>query len=416
MENPQQFEVPKDFDLPEELITPAPRPLPEHVTSDLKHLKLFIQICLFIGALCCFGLARTMWINRLALYFLPLAYLDWIGIGLIIIQLGHLLLSRNMPHRLTLFQNGIPAPARIEKLEKRPGMTLNGMPTQYAYNAIITIRVPGSPETDVLEVQSQILPDKNSCICTYKVGDYVSALCRPMEHGVNVNLYGFLNISKTEGVIKKDEKKKTTFKEIVIVISLLLLLPGLFFIIFGCSYAYNNYSPLNFQFSLVWPAFAIGAVIGLAVMVWWLVSSRRKKRAFDAANRAAVEKGEATEYFTDFWHGSGFDKLLLIIIMGVGIPLMCSLVTYCGAITLNAWLDDSEAQVEIVDIDKLVMKTHAYMFREYVIEYHFPGDKKKRSFTTSPFHIAAFGNSKGGAVAVHSGALGWKWIKKIAPL
>ena len=166
----------------------------------------------------------------------------------------------------------------------------------------------------------------------------------------------------------------------------------------------------------MWPAFAIGAVIGLAAMVWWLVSSRRKKRAFDAANRAAAEKGEATEYFTDFWQVSGLDKLLRLIIIGVGVPLMCSMVSYCGAITLNACLDDSEAQVEIVDIDKLVMKTHAYMFREYVIEYHFPNDKKKRSFTTSPFHIAGFSNSKGGAVAIHRGAFGWKWIKKIAPL
>ena len=67
-------------------------------------------------------------------------------------------------------------------------------------------------------------------------------------------------------------------------------------------------------------------------------------------------------------------------------------------------LDKSEARVEVVDIDRTYMQTHAIIFRQYIIEYHFPGKSKKHKFLASYPHLTYFIERKGAIIAVHKGA------------
>ena len=77
-----QFAVPDDFDFPDALIHPVPRPLPAEILHE-RHLKqLFLQVVLGVIAVSCFGLSRVGWIQYMSLYFLPLAWLDWMHLPL----------------------------------------------------------------------------------------------------------------------------------------------------------------------------------------------------------------------------------------------------------------------------------------------------------------------------------------------
>lgn len=408
--------VPEDFDLPDALIHPVPRPLPDNILHE-RHLKqLLLQIILGIIAVGCFVFSRLDWIQYMSLYFLPLAWLDWIGGGLLLIQFIALLRRNTLPVHLKAFRDGTAVPAIINDLVKKPEIVINGVPSQYAYFANVSLRLPGEPDSDNYVIKSIQLPNPDEYNCNYRVGDWVPALCMPVKGGYYINLYGFIGVDKNAGVIKLDKDKKLSVRNILKLSLLLMLLPGFFFVLFWNIYAMGRYSPLEMNFSDAWPALAVGAVAGLFFTFIWLLYSVRKAKMVKIANAEAVKNGESEEVYHDFWIGKGGSSWFIRIIVFVGLPLLSAVIIYCWAISLNALFDRSEARIEVVDIDRTYMETHAMVFRQYIIEYHFPGKSKKHKFLASYPHIAYFIDGKGAIVAVHKGAFGWPWVKKIAPL
>lgn len=408
--------VPDDFDLPDLLVHPVPRPLPEKVMRKRHMSQITIQVCMGISAIACILLSRWGLVQYMSLYFLPLAWLDWIGGALLVIQFIMLLCRNLLPPHLQAFRDGIAVPAVINDLVKQPEMIVNGVPSRISYFANISLIMPGHSEANTVNVQSFPLHSPDDYDCTYHVGDWIPALCNPTSGGYNVNIYGFVGVDDNVGVVKRNKSEKVSWKALVKVVLLLPLIPVLFFLLFWNVYAYEHYSPLNVGFADVWPALALGAGLGFAGMTGWLIYSLRQHQRVRKKNAIAAANGKPVENSGNFWTGGGSNRRFMRIIMFFGAPFISALIVYCWAITLNAMLDDSEARVEIVDIDSTVMVTHTMIFRQYVIKYHFPGKKKIRSFHTSYGNLRYFVDRKGAIVAVHKGAFGWPWIKKMAPL
>jgi hypothetical protein len=104
------------------------------------------------------------------------------------------------------------------------------------------------------------------------------------------------------------------------------------------------------------------------------------------------------------------------LIAVAGAILLGGLTMLCWWFTANAWLDNSPATFRPVMITGMVQVTHNLILREYKVEYHFlGGDTKKRDYLSTPSEMARLtGNI---AVAeVHSGRLGWPWVKAILPV
>ena len=233
--------VPDDFDFPDALIHPVPRPLPGNILHE-RHLKqLLFQIVLGIIAVSCFVLSRVGWIQYMSLYFLPLAWLDWIGGALLLILIVALLCRNVLPVHLKVFRNGTAVPAVINELVKKPEVIINGVPSKYAYFANVSLRLPGEPEPSSFIVKSIQLPDPNQYECTYRVGDWVPALCMPVKGGYYINLYGFIGVDENTGVIKSRREKEFSIKDILKLLLLLPLLPGFFLVIFWNIYAIGRF-------------------------------------------------------------------------------------------------------------------------------------------------------------------------------
>ena len=96
------------------------------------------------------------------------------------------------------------------------------------------------------------------------------------------------------------------------------------------------------------------------------------------------------------------------ILLGSGIVL-------CWCFTANALLDNSKPEFRPVEIVEFWSTTHSFLFREYEIEYRFPGEQKTRKLLSTPARMSQF-RFKAGVAEVHAGRFGWSWVKDVTPL
>jgi hypothetical protein len=60
----------------------------------------------------------------------------------------------------------------------------------------------------------------------------------------------------------------------------------------------------------------------------------------------------------------------------------------------------------------MTMTTHAFVFREYAIEFRLVGSKETSMLLTTPEHLASLGG--GPLVArVRDGRFGWRWVETV---
>jgi hypothetical protein len=60
------------------------------------------------------------------------------------------------------------------------------------------------------------------------------------------------------------------------------------------------------------------------------------------------------------------------------------------------------------------MTTHAFIFREYELEYSLAGSDEKLTLLTTPSHLDRFETACAEAV-VRDGRLGWPWVESVEP-
>ena len=412
------FDPPDDYPLEDELRGEPPRPLPAELERGRYAVRQRrgVSILLLTAAACTtFGLLPV--VKEWGLYFLPLAYLDWIGIGIGVLGAGALVgrLARRGPYRYA--REGVPLVARIVGLELRPTVIVETRPTTYRFFATIVYRDPETGEPRVAETTSNDVSadEKDRLTTTYRVGDYATAVYLPGDPKRSLRLYGFLDLKPGLGLVRRDAAPEGGLLQTALLVAAVF---GIFGVLGWNVYAYGKYAPLELSARQAAPPLVAGAVVLGGGVLWSLAREQRRGRARLAErNAAALARGEAVEQPAAAkagWFGAHGVVMGLILIAGA--LLLGGLTVLCWCYTANALLDSSPPRFRPVQIDRMVQVTHKAIFREYKIEYHFlDGAGAKREYLSTPAEMARFPTDF--AVAeIHSGRFGWPWVKALHPI
>jgi hypothetical protein len=229
------------------------------------------------------------------LYFLPLQYLLWIGVGCLFISALQLVsyLWSGGPYRYV--KEGVPLIVRINDLALRVKTIVNGQPQTHQFVARIEYQDPETGELVVADTPSNDISSafKESLTTSYIVGDYATAVYLPSNPAKTLRLYGFLDLHPDLGVVRRDVKSDGGLVQIVLLVCLLF---GFFGALFWNVYAYSRYAPVEMSFSQHAMPFGIGGVLlGVPLIAFLIKYSIREERKRRARNKEALARGEPVE-------------------------------------------------------------------------------------------------------------------------
>lgn len=415
------FRPPAGFAFEEELLGEPPRPRLALLKRG-RHAQAQRSVItgLVVAGLLCWVLGLLPIVQTWGLYFLPFAYLSWIGLGILVLTVGAFLKHRfgRGPYRYV--EEGVPVVARILFMELRPTAIVNAQTTTYRYFALIETINPDSNVPRLSEVSSNDLQGgaKDRLSTSYRVGDYATAVYLPHDPEKTLRLYGFLDLRPNLGLVPagpalESEAKSGPLKALVVVVSVV----GILGILFWNIYAMGRYQAIELSAAQVAPPIAAGALIlggGLAILLALGVARTRRDRA--ERNERAAALGQPIEAEPAGKRGSfGEHGWFLGLIIIAGCFLMGGLTVFCWCLTVNALLDTSPAKRRPARIVNMVSVTHRGIFREYKVEYQFLDTPGKHDFLSSPAHMARF-HAPIAVAEVHDGRLGWPWVKELVPL
>jgi hypothetical protein len=405
------FTPPARYDFEPELHGPAPRPLPDALSRGPHPaqrrrgaigLAMFGGFCLLVSGI---PLVRTA-----GLYFLPLAWASWIGIGslaLAAVSWADLSLRAG---RARWVRDGSPLVAQVLELVKAPSAIVNGNPAQGRFTATVAFEHPETAAAAVAHLQSDDFSwdAREQYDTPFRVGDYVTALFFPGQFDKSLRLYAFLGL-RAEHELRRDRAKPSSPW---VVVALLFGLATLFTGLVGGCIAYGLYEPIDFDYGRAAVPIAVGAIgLGGALLAALWLMHRAQVRKSAEYNRRAIESGAAIELTTPFL-GSGAHGWIVGTAVVLGAPLVGGVLTLCWLFFANAWLDESEPSSEPARIENLVMTTHGLVFREYQIEYELSASGARGKLLSTPEHMATLASPDAVAL-VRAGALGWPWVESI---
>lgn len=418
-DDPGPFRPPADYRFEDELQGPAPRPRPD-ILKRGRHAqkqRTTAWALLTVGAILA-ALGPTPAVQTMGLYFLPFAYLTWIGLALL--GFGGVALVLNAvgrgPYRYV--EEGVPVVARVLSLRLVPSAFHEGQATRYRFDSTIEYPDPetGEPRTAEAPSSDFLADSRHGLTTSFRVGDYATAVYLPHDPAKTLKLYGFLDLRPELGLVRRDADAPASspIKALLTIVAAI----GIFAALIWNLYAFGRFNPIRVEKAPAMIVGSIGAVVLGGAMLGSLranqVTARRKR---EARNAEALARGEAVEPDNTVRRGPfGDHGPVVTIILVLGSFLLGGLTFYCWAITANAWLDGSPATTRPVAIDELVQVTHKALFREYKIKYHFVDDPAtKHEFLSTPSHM----DTLDGPLAlaeVHAGRFGWPWVKQIRPL
>ena len=409
---PLEFAPPASYAFEPELQGPAPRAVAEVLrrgpyAAKRRDAPRKLFACAAVALLLDF----VPGVDTLGLYFLPLAYLTWIGFGALALAPLVWLDSRLRPGRLRYASHGVPLVVRIVDLVMGPSLVVNGTPTQYAFTACVAFR---HPETDVLatvQLRSEGFPtsQRGDYDTPFRVGDYVTALYLPGRFEKSLNLYAFLGLSPTACLRRRATTPASTWRIALGTLAVAALVLALF----ANVYAFGRYQPLDFDAQQVTVPAVLGAVFigGTGLLAIWLQRRREQRRLRE--RNACAAPGEAVEIDVPFG-GSGVHGWMVRILLPVGIPLLGAVTAVAWAWLANAWLDASPPRPQPARVTEMTMTTHALILREYTLTYALDGSEETQTLLSTPEQLMRFEGER--AVAqVRAGRFGWPWVEAVLP-
>jgi hypothetical protein len=411
----EPFSPPPDYQFEPEFHAESPRPIPPELYKGRYASGQYNQIVgVAVAGVVCLACSFLPFVQTWGLYFLPLAYLDWIGAGLLVFALGGFVVAkvRRGPFRYVVA--GVPVVARVLELELRPTMYHNGGAVSFRYFAVLGLQDADTGELKALETSSNEIAAgfKDGLDCTYRVGDYATAVYLPGKLERSLRLYGFLDLRPGLGVVKKDRSAEKPTSPIMGALGVLAIF-GFFFALCWDLYAMGRYRPLDWMPTMLIPGVGGAVVLGGLLIGFLWVEQRRSRRQLAERNAVAAAEGRALEPEPP---SGGFGAIFLGLIVVCGSLGMGGLTCCCWAWTLNAWLDASEPKPRPVRIEKMVQVTHNGIFRQYQIEYRFADELvgEKQEYLSTPDEMRQFAGTDGDA-QIKAGFFGWRWVERIKP-
>jgi hypothetical protein len=396
-----------------EFTGPPPRLIPDRLDEGpYPREQRTRALLLFAFGFLCLLLSRAPGVDVLALYVLPLGYLSWIG--LLALAGGAAayipLALRRGPFRYV--RDGLPLAVRVLDLVKGPRVIINGQPSTHGFVATVAFRHPDTGEVEVVAVKSNEFSSsrKDAYDTPFKVGDDVTAVYLPGRLEKSLRLYSFLELSPDVNLRMASTARPPSSPWRIV--GVLLAVCGLLLVAFANVYAFGRYEPVTFDLRRGLVPFAAGAVvIGGGVFAALYLSHRQEQLRIRERAIVAQAAGKAIELEQPFL-GHGLYGGILRVLLAAGSLLLGGVTAVCWCFMANAWLDRSPARAVPATIVGMAMTTHAFLFREYELEYRLEGSAEKHELLTTPQHLLSLGERE--AVArVREGRLGWPWVETV---
>jgi hypothetical protein len=311
-------------------------------------------------------------------------------------------------------RSGIPVAARLLALAKAPTRIANGATSHFAVFARFEFRDPQTGEMSVTECQSRQFQtfDRGNYTTSFRVGDYVTAVYLPEKPRIPLKLLDFLDLFPDVGLVQRVDSIGIPLPRFTIPFLFGLMLLSVFVVV--AAVTYRLYVPLDFRVPEAFPIFLTSFC---AVAFVWVLAVRQYRRAWERRsaewNSSAGAEGEPLEIEAPAGGtGRKFAEFLLFVAVAAIGGLAILYTTYA----INAVCDSTPARMQKVAILGYEVAEHHGVFRTHTIEFMIPGRQESR-LCTSPQQIAEFERAaiKDGIAEIHSGFLGWRWVKSIRP-
>jgi hypothetical protein len=295
---------------------------------------------------------------------------------------------------------------------KGPRVVVNGQPSTHGFVATVGFPDPQTGEVKVVAVKSNEFSSarKDAYDTPFKVGDDVTAVYLPGRLEKTLRLYSFLELSPDVNLRMQSTAPapSSPWRTIAVLLVVPLLLLGAL----ANVYAFGRYEPVQFELRRAVVPFVAGAVvIGGGVFAALYLSHRREQVRVRERALVAQAAGKAVEAETPFL-GHGLYGGILRVVVAAGSLLLGGVTAVCWCFMANAWLDPSPSRAVPATIVGMTMTTHAFLLREYELEYRLEGSTEKHKLLTTPQHLLSLGDRE--AVAhVREGRLGWAWVETI---
>jgi hypothetical protein len=372
-----------------------------------------LAICFTCGVLfllCSFLPIFQKW----GLFFLPFAYLSWIGAGLVALSILLFVQQQFALGSLEYVVGGLTIPAKIVNLQLQQ-IVLNTGQIGASFHYQVTVEFL-HPEHDSLETSVFLLePTRGALIdqyeVTHQIGDTVTLVYLPGRIDKTIQLYSSLKLRSDIGLIRKPQwadPGNSMFKSVAFTIGLF----SFFFMMFWCLYALSRYKPLVFTMEQGILA-GIGAVVVGGAYLFHLLLKRYKKQQL---SRESDELGTTSPPVLVPVPGR-FSRYFGGFILFLGFLLLGAIMFLCTGWTLNAWLDNSGGRTRPVVITETIQKTYKMIFRTYEMKFEFLDDpsRKTHEIGTTPQEINQF-TVPFGRADIRSGCFGWEWLNTIEPV
>lgn len=412
------FDPPKSYAAEAELQHTPPRPIPEWVRQGSHAKREWDTICiLFLVGILCLLLSGAPFIKKLGLYILPLAYLKWIGWVLLAIAAicygRYSLLWGSYQY----IRKGIPVAVKITYILKAPSQVSNGIPTSFTFTTGFVLRHPESGELKLYHIKSPEFSadEKENYVNSLRPGDYVTALYFPGKLDSSLCLYGYLGLNpQVEFVKRKSEPHYIGNNRTMDVAAKVLAIGAIFGVLFWNLFAYEFFQPISQSHPLLIRAGVIGAIIGVALSIYYFWSEIRKDREKIKSLQQRQVSDAAEAHYSSAIAKTDFGGWVLKVVLVLGFGLMSALTVMCALFGVNAIPDTSKPEFKKVEIIQFTQTTTKFILRLYHAEFIYPGGDRKMEIPVDPEKIKDF-KSPEGIIEIHEGTLHWPWIKSIRP-
>jgi hypothetical protein len=157
-----------------------------------------------------------------------------------------------------------------------------------------------------------------------------------------------------------------------------------------------------------------GVLLGGGILFGLIAAHRREQLKIASAASAAVRDGGAIEIGTPFL-GSGIQGWVLRIVVFAGAPLLGALTALCWSFAANAWLDRSIAREVPARIESMTTTTHAFLYRDYELEYRLDAETKSSKRSSTPAALSGLLAGRDAVALVRDGRFGWRWVEDVVP-
>lgn len=395
------FSPPPDFDHGPEFRTVTPRPIPDEFRRGryARGRRTEVWIPALIGA-ACFVTDRLPFVQQLSWYLLPLGYLQWIGVGCLVIAALFWLRNQFFSGYLRAVENCEPLIGRVRQVYMKDYWNSQALQnfsrTHFALCANVEYVDPNSGELvrrlinspDYFQMKYVGYVDPG-----VKPGDYVSLISLPNRFEKSIQIYGWLGLNPDVDFIRRSDKPlqpMSPFKVLLVIIGLMVMT----WLLLGFLYVLGRYMPLDEDedpkvlMLLLIPIVAT-TLVSATVAVWW----------FRRANRDQPKPLKSYGF-------AAFCGLLVGFVISI-----------FGILLVNGAFDSSKARLVPIRVVQLWHQTILELgVRSYELEFE-PYPKGKRQKKTMGFEaMQSFEPGSLAVLEVGDGSLGIRWVREVRPI